>query len=337
MRIFSLFVAFILAAAAQEPEPIRVNVRLINVSFSVRDAKGNLVRDLSKDDFEVLDDGVPQTVAFFAKSADVPLSLSVIADFSGSQSHFVKQHEKDINTFLKETLTARDRASAVGFTGRVRVISDFSSSSKELMERIHDGSPKHKEWQDLPELGPREIRSGGTSFYDALFYTASRMLAKTDSGRRALLIFSDGEDTSSAHHLLDVIEAAQKENVTIFGIRYTEMNHEGLLTARNKYGTSVMARISLETGGVDYDSEKVDLRESFREIGEQLRSSYELAYHASQPLKDGTFHKVVIRAKRPGLTVRAKSGYYARETEIADPEAAASEAAPVIRSKKRKK
>ncbi len=322
---------------AQEPEPIRVNVRLINVSFSVRDAKGNLVRDLTKDDFEVLDDGVPQTISFFARSADVPLSLGVITDLSGSQIHFVKQHDKDIHTFLKETLTSKDRAFAVGFAGRVRLISDFSSSVNGLMDRIREGHPKNRDWSDLPEVGPRELRTGGTSFYDALFYSTTRILAKSDTGRRALLVFSDGEETSSAHHMLDVIEAAQSENVVIFGIRYTDIGERGL-TARNKYGTSVMSRLSKETGGVDYDSEKADLRQSFREIGDQLRSSYELAFHASQPLKDGTFHKLVIRAKQPELTIRAKSGYYARESEIVDVEGAGDTiTAPVSKNRKRKK
>ena len=104
-------------------------------------------------------------------------------------------------------------------------------------------------------------------------------LAKVDQGRRALIIFSDGEDNSSAHNMMDTIEAAQTENVVVFGVRYTE-TRKGELTARNKYGTSVMARISHDTGGVDFDAQAADLRESFREIGEQLRSSYELAYHA---------------------------------------------------------
>jgi Ca-activated chloride channel family protein len=84
------------------------------------------------------------------------------------------------------------------------------------------------------------------------------------------------------------------------------------LTARNRYGTGVMARIAKETGGADYDARKADLPGTFRRIGEQLRSSYELAYHASNPAQDGTFRKIVVRAKRPGLAVRSKTGYFAR-------------------------
>lgn len=319
VRIFTVASILVLGAAAQEPAPIRVDVRLINVAFSVRDAKGILIRDLNKEDFEVLDDGVPQTISFFARSSDLPLSLGLVADVSGSQEHFIRQHEHDVKTFLKETLTPKDRAFVVAFGNRLRLVSDFSPSAKDLMDRLKQINPKHREWKDVPEIGPHEIRTGGTAFYDALYHATELKLAKSESGRRALLVFSDGEDNSSAHHMLDVIETAQRENAVIFGIRYTETRKGGVLTARNKYGTSVMARLSLETGGADFDAERDDLRKSFREIGDQLRSSYELAYHSAKPLRDGTFHKVVIRSKRPDLTVRTKTGYYAREGAESEP------------------
>jgi Ca-activated chloride channel homolog len=310
VRSPTLALLVLTAAAGQEPPAIRVDVRLINVAFTVRDAKGTLVTNLAKDDFEVLDDGVPQAISFFAKSADLPLSLGLVADVSGSQQHFIKQHDHDLKTFLKETLTPRDSAFVLCFGNHLRLLNDFSPSAKELMDSVKHLDVKHM--RDLPEIGPEELRFAGTAFYDALYYATSLKLAKAEGGRRALLVFSDGEDNSSAHHMLEAIEAAQTENVVIFGIRYTE-TRKGVLTARNKYGISVMARLSHETGGADFDAEKDDLKKSFREIGQQLRSSYELAYHSAKPLRDGTFHKLVIRAKRPDLVVRTKTGYYARE------------------------
>ena len=136
-------------------------------------------------------------------------------------------------------------------------------------------------------------------------------MQNVEHGRRALIIFSDGEDNSSAHHMLDAIEAAQANDVLLFTIRYTEVR-DGRLNARNKYGMSVMERIARETGGADFDGQGKGLLEGFRQIGEQLRSSFELAYHTSNPAGDKTFHKIVIKSKQPGLTVRAKTGYYAR-------------------------
>jgi VWFA-related protein len=111
--------------------------------------------------------------------------------------------------------------------------------------------------------------------------------------------------------MMDTIETAQSENVVPFGIRYTE-TRKGEWTARNKYGASVMARISRDTGGSDFDAQAADLAKSFREIGELLRSSHELAYHAGG-VADNTFHKLVIRTKHPGFTVRTKAGYFSKE------------------------
>ena len=170
---------------------------------------------------------------------------------------------------------------------------------------------KKLEKREVPEIGPREYRTAGTAFYDAIYHATNVKLAHTDQGRRALIIFSDGEDNSSAHNMMDTIEAAQTENVVLFGIRYTETRKGGEWTARNKYGASVMARMSHDTGGSDFDAQAADLRTSFREIGEQLRSSYELAYHAG--VADGTFHKLVIRVKTPGFTVRTQDRVFSRD------------------------
>lgn len=296
---------------AQDSLAIRVTVPLVNVAFTVRDANGKVVTDLTKDDFAVMDDGVPQPIAFFARSVDLPLKLGLIADMSGSQEPFVKSHEHDLRTFLKEVLSPQDRAFLVCFGNHLRLASDFSASGSELTDGLKRFDKKS---QDMRELGPPERRVQGTAFYDAMYYAITEKLAHLENGRKALIVFSDGEDNSSAHHMLDAIESAQAENVVIFGIRYTEREKNGRVTARNKYGTSVMARISRETGGMDFDAQRDDLRESFNEIGEELRSSYEIAYR-SPNAGDGTFHKVVIRSKREGLTVRSKTGYFAREAQ----------------------
>jgi Ca-activated chloride channel homolog len=297
-----------ISCVAQDAPAIRVHVRLVNVAFTVRDASGKLINNLTKDDFEVFDDGQLQPVSFFARGEDLPLTLGLIVDASGSQEHFVKQHEHDVRTFLKDVLNSQDRAFVLRFGNHLRVAADFSSSDTELIEGL-----KHvdKKKQESPEIGPHEYREGGTAFYDALYYATTLKLAKIDQGRKALIIFSDGEDNSSAHTMMETIEAAQTENVVFFAIRYTE-TRKGEWTARNKYGASVMARISHDTGGSDFDAHADDLRDSFRVIGEQLRSSYELAYHAN-PVDDGTFHKLVIRTKKQGLSVRTKTGYFSRD------------------------
>jgi len=107
------------------------------------------------------------------------------------------------------------------------------------------------------------------------------------------------------------IEAAQAENVVVYAIRYTEKAH-GQLTARNKYGTSVMERIAKETGGAHVDAEITEPHTYFRQIAEELRTSYELAYYPTNTNKDDAFRKIVIRAKQAGVKVRTKTGYFSR-------------------------
>jgi Ca-activated chloride channel homolog len=308
-RLTAVAIAFAALLAAQDPLAIRVDVGLVNVAFTARDATGRLVADLTKDDIEILDDGAPRDISFFARSADLPLALGLISDVSGSQEPFLKRHVHDLDTFLKNTLTDRDRAFLVCFGNRVRLVSDFSSNREKLMDDLKDFDKDQKRGP-YPDLGPRERRILGTAFYDALYYATTERLEHSERGRRALIVFSDGEDNSSAHHMLDAIESAQRDDVAVYAIRYTDFERLGI-TGRNKYGISVMNRIARDTGGADFDAKKTNMKEAFAQIQQELRTSYELAYHS--PNADGTFHKIVIRAKRPGIVIRAKAGYYARE------------------------
>lgn len=294
-------------AASGAQEAIKVDVKLVTVAFSVRDAGGALVDNLTKKDFEVDEDTLPQKIAYFARSVDVPLTLGLIVDASGSQEHFTKKHQHDLEVFLKDVLGPKDRVFLVGFGNHIRLVSDFSQSGAGLMEEW-----KHyeKENRKFPELGPAEERDLGTAFYDAIYYPVMEKLA-TENGRRALLVFSDGEDNSSSHDMMTAIEAAQGANVLVYTIRYTEKQH-GKLTARNQYGMRVMERVARETGGAHIDAEITDPHTYFREIAEELRTSYELAYYPTNETTDDTFRKVVIRAKRPGLKVRSKTGYFSR-------------------------
>ncbi|MBV9886136.1 MAG: VWA domain-containing protein [Acidobacteria bacterium] len=301
-----------LAPTLRTQGSIQVDVNLVNVAFSVRDAGGALVDGLSQDDFEVLEDSAPQKIAYFAKSTDVPLTLGLIVDASGSQDRFEMQHEHDLDAFLKSVLGPKDRAFLVGFGNYVRLVSDFSRSGNEMMRqwKLYSKNP-----QNFPELGPHESRDLGTAFYDSIFYSVENKLAK-ETGRRALLIFSDGEDNSSSHDMMTTIEEAQQTNVLLFSIRYTQKEH-GKLTARNQYGIRVMERIAHETGGMHIDAQQTDPKTYFRQIAEELRTSYELGYYPATSAKDDTFHKIVVRVKKPGLTVRSRTGYFSRGQVVA--------------------
>jgi hypothetical protein len=244
--------------------------------------------------------------SFFRKSTDLPLTLALIVDVSGSQDHFGKKHEKDLQVFLKEVLGPRDRVFLVCFGNHLRLVSDYTNSAEEILEnyREFDKGKKH-----FPEIGPEEERDLGTAFYDSIYYSVAEKLSQ-GGGRKAILMFSDGEDNSSSHNMMTTIESAQAENVVLYGIRYTETKH-GRLNARNKYGITVMDRTAKETGGEHIDAEKTDPHTYFRQIAEELRTSYELAYYPTSKTKDDTFRKIVIKAKDEGVKIRTKTGYFA--------------------------
>jgi Ca-activated chloride channel family protein len=231
-------------------------------------------------------------------------------DVSGSQQSFIKPHHNDLQAFLKTVLQPEDRAFLVCFGNNLRLMSDHSNSPRDLVDSLREFE-KGKHIEEYPIIGPREHRVLGTAFYDAIYHSSTQMMQNIERGRRALIIFSDGEDNSSAHHMMEAIEAAQANDVLLFAIRYTEVR-DGRLNARNKYGMGVMERIARETGGADFDGTGKGLLNGFRQIDEQLRSSFELGYHTSNPPGDKTFHKIAIKTKQPGLTVRSKTGYYGR-------------------------
>jgi Ca-activated chloride channel family protein len=307
MRRLTLVVLIFTSGLGFGQKPIQVNVKLVNVAFSVRDDRGALVSNLTQNDVEVFEDAVPQKISFFAHSLDVPLTLGLIVDFSSSQEHFLKQHNHDLEVFLKDILGPKDRVFLICFGNHLRLVSDFSQSGPEVMDRLklyqHDT-------QHFAELGPKEERVLGTAFYDSIYYSVTEKLAN-ENGRRALLVFSDGEDNSSSHDMMTTIEAAQAADVLVYTIRYTEKEH-GQLTARNRYGIRVMDRLAKETGAGAIDAEATDPKTYFRQIAEELRTSYELAYYPTSSLVDNTFRKILIRPKQPGLTIRSKTGYFSR-------------------------
>jgi VWFA-related protein len=293
---------------AQDAPAIHSHVNLVSVSFTARDGNGALLDSLTAEQVRLFEDGTEQKIAHFAKSTDVPLTLGLILDASASQDHFSNEHQKDIEIFLKNVLGPKDRAFLLCFGNHLRLVSDFTQSGPEMMERLKQYEKKSDRF---PEIGPRELRDLGTAFYDSIFYSVEEKLA-TAEGRRAILIFSDGEDNSSSHDMMTAIETAQAANVLVYTIRYTQSMKRGELSARNKYGIRVMDRVAKETGAWNVDAKETNPQEYFRKIAEELRTMYEVGYYPANPMKDNSFRKIAILPTVEGVRIRAKSGYFAR-------------------------
>jgi Ca-activated chloride channel homolog len=306
-RWVNILILVALSVTATAQIEIRVNVDLVNLAFVARDTQGKLVENLTSDEIELYEDAVPQKIKSFTRSTDLPLTLGLIVDVSGSQDQFGKKHKKDLELFLKEILRPQDRAFLLCFGNHLRLVNDFTNSADQILEnytKFDDDKGR------FPELGPKEDRELGTAFYDSIFYSISGKLAQV-GGSKAILMFSDGEDNSSSHNMMTAIETAQAANVPIYCIRYTETKR-GQLTARNKYGISVMDRIAKETGGLHIDAELTPPESYFHQIADELRTSYELAYYPTNKIKDDSFRKITIRSKLDGVSIRSKTGYFAK-------------------------
>jgi len=307
---FLLLVPFKLAA--QSVPTITAETHLIDTTISVHDAKGGLVLDLTKDDLSIVEDGIPQTIRFFSRAEQLPLSIGLIIDSSGSQEKFLKEHARDIAEFLRQTMTPEDRAFAVCFGNHLRLVSDWTSGSPTdqagMMSALHSYD---KGKSDFPELGPKEDRELGTALNDAIYFATTEKMTGIHQRRKILVVFSDGEENSSEHDLVDTIEAVQNADTLVYAIRYTEMKH-GKMNASDRFGMRELDHLTSQAGGKSYDSHTMKVSEAFAEISGELRSLYAVGYHATNHGRDGTFRKIVIKSNRPGLVLRARSGYYAK-------------------------
>lgn len=300
----------VLAQDLQTPL-VRSETHLVNITFSVRKADGTLVTGLNRDDFHIAEDGVPQTIAFFGKEAELPLTLGLIVDASDSQSKFYKRHRNDIEKFLKTVVGPQDQVFSICFGDHLRLTNDDTASAATVLDGLQKFDKGDRDFPELAAEDKREDQSGGgTALYDAIYYSIEQKLAQAQGRRRALVLFTDGEENASAHDLLDAIDAARENDTLVFAIRYTDQKETHTPHARQ--GVAALHHLAVETGGADFDALHIDVSEAFGQIAENLRSLYSIAYHSTHRQRDGSFHRVQITTVDGDYTVRARTGYYAR-------------------------
>ena len=366
LRLFLLVVPLFLAAdqpsrsqqaqqgQAQGP-PITVHVKVVNVLATVRDKKGGIVRDLNQDDFELKEDDRPQTIRYFSHETDLPLTLGLLVDTSMSQRRVLGQERDASATFLDTVLRVdKDKAFIIHFDREVELLQDLTSSRQKLQDALALLQTPQRSQEanaDPPDSGQGQSGGGGgrgrggwggggTTLYDAIYLASNDITAK-QSGRKALIVLSDGVDRGSKKTLASAIEAAQRADTLVYSILFTSEQESGGggMGRRGGWGggmggmgggmgrhgggyprpqqesrpdgKKILERLSKETGGRFFEaSKKHPIDETFSQIQEELRNQYSLGYTPNPPDNEPGYHKITLTVKKNDLTVQARDGYY---------------------------
>jgi VWFA-related protein len=290
---------------------LKIQTSLVNVFATVRDKKNGIITDLTQDDFKIYEDGVEQKTAFFSKDMNLPITLAILIDTSGSMQNILGAEQDAASRFIRAVMKKKDEAIVISFDFDVNLLADFTEDPSVMDRAIHRAtiSAVSSGGVITPGTVPQGA-NGGTDLYDAVYLACHDELA-TEAGRKAVVILSDAEDTGSKVSLKESVEAAQRSDAVIHFLRLSdEPFYFGSGLTYN--GASVARQMADETGGreVEVRSEK-NLESAFAIISEELRSQYVLGYYPTNDKRDGGFRKIKIEVKRSDTKVLARKGYYA--------------------------
>jgi len=332
-----LCLAGALPVLAQDTQ-FSTGVNVVNVLATVRDQKGKIIHDLTQDEFTIQEDGRPQAIRYFSQQSDLPLTLGLLLDTSGSQTRVLDRERNASFEFFEHILREdKDNAFLIHFDREVELLQDLTSSRTDLQAALRDA--------DRPQLNRRSNGApqgrgqgrggfgGGTALYDAVFLAADEVLQK-QSGRKAVVLLSDGVDNGSKTSISSAIESAQRADMLVYSIRFADegnrspvsfgapgLGRGGRRGGGGRFpqpqpqrrepvdGKKILERISRETGGGYFEvSGKTPLDKIYDQIEEELRNQYNLGYTPDQA--SSGYHKILVSVKRKNLTVCTRDGYY---------------------------
>jgi len=293
-------------------ETLKVRVNVVQLFFNVKDKKGALIPNQTKNDFELFEDGKPQTIKYFTAESNLPLTLGILIDSSGSQMRVLEMEKEVGGAFLNNILREKDEAFVIDFDVNVDLLQDFTNDVHRLKAalekaRINTGGGGG----GVPGLGGGPIPTSnprGTLLYDAVYLAAHDQLAH-EVGRKAMILLTDGEDQGSQLRIRDAIEAAQKSDSIVYVLLIAD---RGFYGGFGYSGDSEMKKLASETGGrvIEVGNKYDKLKDAFEQISRELRSQYNVGYTPSNGTQDGTFRKIELRSKQ-GYKIQTRSGYYA--------------------------
>jgi len=279
--------------AAGEPTIITVDVTRVNLLFTVTDRKGRFITDLTKGDFEVVENKKPQSILEFNAETDLPLRLGILIDTSNSVRDRFKFEQEAAISFVNGVIhSTQDKAMVVSFDTRPELVTDLVGNTEKLSAAIRGLRP-----------------GGGTALYDAVYFACRDKLSQDQPKhkfRRAIVILSDGDDNQSHYTRDQALEMAQKADVVLYAISTN-------ISKTESDGDKVLRYFTAETGGRAFFPFKVeDLQQSFENIANELRHQYNISYRPEPVRTDGLFHMVDLRVRgRKDVVVSVRRGYYA--------------------------
>lgn len=285
---------------------IKTEVNLVNVFATVRDKNKRIITDLKQDDFKISEDGHEEKIAFFSKEMNLPITLGLLLDTSGSEQNMLPAIQDGGSRFLHRVLKKGDEAMIISFDSDVDLLSDFTDD-RSILDRAINKARINIPGGGMMAGNPGPIGGSsnitGTALYDAIYLACGDKL-NGEAGRKAIVIVTDAQDEGSKTRLEEAVEAAQRTDTVI----------HVLLVYDPRYGgnTGVAHKLTEDTGGrlIIVNSEK-KLEEAFDQISEELRSQYMLGYYPTNNTKDGKFRKIKVDMTNHDLKVLARKGYYA--------------------------
>jgi len=291
-------------------QTFKAEVNVVNLFFNVKDKHGMLIPNLTKDDFQVFEDGKPQTLKYFSAESNQPLTLGIMIDTSASQTRVLDIEQEACTQFLKEVLRDKDLAFVINFDVDVDLDQDFTNNIRDLSRALNKMQINAGMGGGPPGLGggPVPTTPRGTLLYDAIYLGADEKL-KNEVGRKAMIVFTDGEDQGSRLRIQDAIEAAQKADTICYVILIAD---RGFYGGFGYSGDSDMHKLAEATGGrvIEVGNKQEKLKQAFDQIQNELRSQYNIGYTPSNTKLDGTYRKIQIKTKGD-YKVQARQGYYA--------------------------
>jgi len=326
-------------APSKDDKTFSTDVNVVNVYATVRDKKNQTVRDLTQDDFTIDQDGRPQTIKYFSKESNLPLTLGLLVDTSGSMARLIETERSASYKFFDQILREdKDQAFLIHFDHEVELLQDLTNSRKQLQSALAQLAPSASpqlQRRDPQDSGGDPRRrggygrqgGGGTQLYDAI-YLASNDLMSKQKNRKAVILLTDGDDRGSKTSLTEAISAAQKADTLCYAIRFAgEESSNGFsglggrgmgrrgggrpMGQQRGDGKKVLEQIARETGGGYFEeSKKQTLDDIYRQLQDELRNQYSLGYTPDKDTGPG-YRALRVLAKKKDLVVQARDGYYA--------------------------